>query len=162
MHLTVRTGVSKQLHFLKSFYLIHAGAQLKQRDCVGGQKGTFALLPSNKMLLYTERLRLPGLRIVRNTARWEEEKCHQSTASNLGVMVRARPWCSPTSALPALHPLQLCRLVDLHNTIDLTIGVSMILTRILLLAIHEHGCDAEVPRLGGGQHDLATTVFPAV
>lgn len=77
-------------------------------------------------------------------------------------MMRTWPRCSPTSGLPSLHPLQLCRLVDLHNTIDLSIGMSMILAYVLLLAIHEHGCDAEVSRLGGGQHDLATTVFTAV
>lgn len=56
------------------------------------------------------------------------------------------PWTrgGPTGALPALHTFELCGLVELDDTVDLAVGMLMILPRVFFLAVHVHGGDAQV------------------
>lgn len=57
----------------------------------------------------------------------------------------------PASSLPPLHTLQLGCLIELHNTVDLAIGVLMILSGVLLLTLHVDRGYAEELGLWAGQ-----------
>lgn len=57
--------------------------------------------------------------------------------------------CVLTGSLPALHSLELSGLVKLHDAVDLSIGMRMILARILLLTFHPYCGDAEKAALRG-------------
>ena len=69
---------------------------------------------------------------------------------------------SPPSSLPPLHPFQLCGLVELYYTIDLSVGMLMILTRILLLTVHVDCRYTKVLGLRAGHRDLGSPVFGSV
>ena len=77
-------------------------------------------------------------------------------------MMRSRTRTRPSSTLPALHSLQLSRLINLYNAIDLSIRMHMILSRILFLRIHVHSRDAEIVVLGGRETDLAAAILRTV
>jgi hypothetical protein len=68
----------------------------------------------------------------------------------------------PPRSLPPLHPLQLSLLIKLHNTIDLSIRMHMILSWILLLAVHVHGGDTEVAVLRWRETDFAAAILLSV
>lgn len=64
--------------------------------------------------------------------------------------------------LPPLHTLQLRRLVDLHDTVDLAVGMRVVLSRVHVLAVHVHGRDAEEAALRTGEGDFTAAVPVAV
>jgi hypothetical protein len=74
----------------------------------------------------------------------------------------SRPRACPPIALPPVHAHQLCCRIKSHDAVDLSIGVGVVLPRVIPYAIHIHGCDAEVMRLRTGQRDLASSVFAAI
>jgi hypothetical protein len=74
-------------------------------------------------------------------------------------MMSSRPRTCPSSTLPALHSLQLSRFINLHNTIDLSIRMHMILARKHFFGIHVNSSDAEVVALRGRKTDLAAAVL---
>lgn len=76
--------------------------------------------------------------------------------------MRARTWRRPSSTLPAVHPLELGRLVNLDDAVDLPIGVRVILASEDVLALHIHRGDAEEARLGARRCDPAPSVHPPV
>ena len=76
--------------------------------------------------------------------------------------MRPRPGTCPSLSLPSLHPLQLRRLIDLHDTIDLSVRMLVVLSRILLLTLHVHGRDAEELRLRTREADLGAPILGAV
>ena len=92
---------------------------------------------------HTVRLRIPWFGIIRNPTSRQEEQRHQSSAANLWIVVRAGSRRGPTSTLPPLHTFQLGGLVDLNHAVDLSIGVRVVLARILLLGLHPHGRDTK-------------------
>lgn len=61
----------------------------------------------------------------------------------LWIMVCSRSWRCPSCTLPPAHALELRRLIQLHHTIDLTIWMLVILSRVLDFRIHVDGCDAQ-------------------
>lgn len=74
----------------------------------------------------------------------------------------SRPRTRPSCALPALHPLQLRRLVNLYDTVDLAVGVRVMLPRVYVLAVHVHGRDAEEAILRARKGDFAAAISVAV
>jgi hypothetical protein len=138
-------------------------------------------LPINSAPLHVWRLRQIRRRLVTDPTRWQEEQCNECTSSDLvehirifahshnvaihpylRIMMRPRPRTRPPSRLPPLHPFQLRRLVELHHTVDLPIRMLMILTRVLLLTVHEHRRYTKEPRFRAGQSDFGAPVFRAV
>lgn len=73
--------------------------------------------------------------------------------------MRARPGRRPPSTLPSLHTLQLRRLIDLYYAIDLTIRMLVILSRVFLLRVHVHSCDAQEARFVLGYSDLGSSIL---
>ena len=73
-----------------------------------------------------------------------------------------RPRRGPAGTLPALHALELCRLIELDDTVDLAVRVLMILARVFLLTVHVNGGDTQVLGVVVGQSDLAASVFRSV
>lgn len=65
----------------------------------------------------------------------------------------------PSSALPALHALQLRRLVQLDNAIDLAIWMLVVLAQVFVLAFHVHRRDAQVLGIIIRQSNLAASVL---
>jgi hypothetical protein len=76
--------------------------------------------------------------------------------------MRPRAGTGPAGALPSLHAPELGGLVQLHDAVDLAVGVSVVLAPVDLAAVHEDGGDAEVPRLLAGGADPAAAVLGAV
>lgn len=76
--------------------------------------------------------------------------------------MRCGPRARPPGALPALHALQLCRLIELHDAVDLAVRVRVVLTRVNVLALHVDGHDAEEAGFGAGEGDYAAAVSVAV
>ena len=74
----------------------------------------------------------------------------------------SRPRTRPTRALPTLHALQLRRLINLHDAIDLAVGMRVILPRVYVLAVHVHGRDAEEAIFRVGKCDFAAAISVAV
>ena len=77
-------------------------------------------------------------------------------------MMSPRPRTRPASSLPALHTLQLRRLIDLYDAVDLAIRMRVMLARINVLAVHVDGCDAEEAILRTREGDLAAPVAIAI
>ena len=76
--------------------------------------------------------------------------------------MRPRPRTRPSRALPTLHALQLRRLINLHDAVDLAVGMRVMLPRIHALAVHVHGRDAKEAILRAGEGDFAAAVSVAV
>ena len=76
--------------------------------------------------------------------------------------MRPGPRARPPGALPALHALQLRRLIELHDAVDLAVRVRVVLTRVHVLAVHVHGHDAEEAGVGAGEGKFAAAVSVAV
>jgi hypothetical protein len=68
----------------------------------------------------------------------------------------------PTRPLPALHAFELRSVIDLDDTIDLTVWVGVVLSSEDLLAVNKDGCDAAESCFGGGDGDLATAILAAI
>ena len=73
-----------------------------------------------------------------------------------------RPRTRPPGPLPSLYTLQLRRPINLHDAVDLAVGMRVVLTRVHVLAVHVHGRDAEEAVLRRGERDLAAAVPVAV
>ena len=73
-----------------------------------------------------------------------------------------RPGTRPPGPLPSLHTLQLRRPIELHDAVDLAVGMRVVLTRVYVFAVHVHGRDAEEVVLRRGKRDLAAAVSVAV
>ena len=70
----------------------------------------------------------------------------------------------PPSPLPPIHPhqLRLTVIFQRNNTIDLSVGMLMILASIRLLGVHIHGRDAEVAGERTRERDLRAPIFGAI
>ena len=77
-------------------------------------------------------------------------------------MMRPRPRTRPPGSLPSLHTLQLRRLIDLYDAVDLAVRMRVMLARINLLAVHVDGRDAEEAVFRTGKGDLAAPVAVAI
>ena len=73
-----------------------------------------------------------------------------------------RPRTRPPRALPSLHALQLGRLINLHDAVDLAVGMRVMLSRVHVFAVHVHGRDAEEAGFRTRERDLAAPVSLAV
>ena len=123
--------------------------------------------PAPLSFFHSARLDRQGLRrvrcrIVRNPAGRQEEQRDQSTSPDLRELMRTRPRRSPAGALPALHPHDLRRVIDLDDAVHLPVGMRMVLASIYIAAIHVDGGDAEISRLRDGHRDPAASIFAAV
>lgn len=76
--------------------------------------------------------------------------------------MRPGPRARPPGAPPAPHALQLRRLIEPHDAVDLAVRVCMVLTRVDVLAVHVGGHDAEEAGVGARDGDLAAAVAVAV
>lgn len=78
--------------------------------------------------------------------------------------MRARPGARPPGSLPALHALELRRptIIDLHDAVDLAVGMRVVLARVDVLAVHVGGHDAEEAGGGARGRDFAAAVAVAV
>ena len=68
----------------------------------------------------------------------------------------------PTCALPALHAHQLCRLVELDYTIDLSVRMLMVLAPVWFFAVHVDRGDGEVHCLIAWKRNFASTILLAI
>lgn len=68
----------------------------------------------------------------------------------------------PASALPAFHSSQFRSFVNLHNTVDLSIGVYMVLPSIFFFTIHVDSGDTKIARLWLREANSGSSVFFAV
>ena len=73
-----------------------------------------------------------------------------------------RPRTRPPGPLPTLHTLQLRRLINLHDAVDLAVGMRVVLTRVHVFALHVHGRDAEEAVFRRGKRNFAAAVSVAV
>jgi hypothetical protein len=62
-----------------------------------------------------------------------------------------QPKAYPPITLPPVHAHQLCCRTKPQDAVDVPVGISVVLPRVLLHAIHIHGGDSEVVRLQTGQ-----------
>ena len=76
--------------------------------------------------------------------------------------MRPRPRTRPPGSLPALHTLQLRRLINLYDAVDLAVRMTVMLARINVLTVHVDGRDAEKAVLRAGKRDFAPAVAIAV
>lgn len=76
--------------------------------------------------------------------------------------MRPRPGTRPPGPLPPLHALQLRRLINLHDAVDLAVRMRMVLAREDVFTVHVHGCDAEEAGFSTWQGDFPAAVFFAV
>lgn len=98
--------------------------------------------------LDTKWLGLARLRLIANPPRGQEKQGHQGTPSHLWIVMRAGPRARPALALPAAHAHYLRARCERHYTVDLAIGMGVVLATVLLDALHVDGRDAEVAVLG--------------
>lgn len=101
-------------------------------------------------------------RLVRYTPGGEEEQRDKRALANTRIVMCARPRRRPSSSPPSVHALQLGRLVDLDDAVDLAVGVRVVLAREDVLALHVHGGDAEEARLRTRHRYLAAPVHAPV
>lgn len=73
-----------------------------------------------------------------------------------------RPRTRPSSPLPPLHTLQLRLPINLHDTVDLAVGMRVVLARVHVLTVQVHRRDAEEAVLRRGERDFAAAVAGAV
>ena len=76
--------------------------------------------------------------------------------------MRPRPRTRPSGSLPSLHALQLRRLIELYDAVDLAVRMRVIPARINVLAVHVDGRDAEEAIFRSGKSDFATAVAVAI
>lgn len=109
-------------------------------------------------------MRLWSARIhaVRDPPGRQKEQSNKRPSPHLRVVMGSRPWTRPSRTLPALHTLQLRRLIDLHNTVDLAVGMRVMLSRVHVLAVHVHGRYAEEAIFRTGKGNFATAISVAV
>src|SRR5579883_580880 len=114
-----------------------------------------------------------SLEIVRDASGWQIEQSDDSATSHLRIVPAARVGRRPARPLPTLQSLQLRAFVQGHDKVELAIGVAVILaaehvaiTLVLeatrIGAIHVHGGDAELERLGSWLQDTAAPVIRSV
>ena len=73
-----------------------------------------------------------------------------------------RPRTRPPGALPPLHTFELRGRIDLHDAVDLAVGVPAVLARVHVLAVHVHGRDVEEAGFGAEEGDSAAAIPVAV
>lgn len=108
------------------------------------------------------RLRSIGIHLVRDPPGRQKEQSNKRPSPDLRVVMGSRPRTRPSRALPALHAPQLRRLVNLHDAVDLAVGMRVVLSRVHVLAVHVHGRDAEEATSRAGKGDFAAAISVAV
>jgi hypothetical protein len=76
--------------------------------------------------------------------------------------VRSCGRACPASALPPFHSFEFGPLIDLDDTVNLSVRVQMILSFVLFLAVHEDSCDTEKICLGFWKADPGTPIPRAI
>ena len=135
-----------------------------QTSCVRGIAPTVAPSSNVRKPWYLNTMRLWSARIhaVRDPPGRQKEQSNERPSPHLRVVMGSRPWTRPSRTLPTLHTLQLRRLIDLHNAIDLAVGMPVILSRVHVLAVHVHGRYAEEAIIRTGKGDFAAAISVAV
>lgn len=102
------------------------------------------------------------MHLIRDPARRQKKQSNKRAPLDLGIVMGSRPRTRPSRTLPTLHTLQLRGLVDLHDTVDLAVGMGVVLSRVDVFAVHVHGRDAEEAGFRAGEGDFTAAVSVAV